>query len=180
MSLPFSDQTLILTGSLALLWGSRRALVRPRSHGFARFFAAELILLLLVRNRNPVGDQTIAQILLALSLALLVLGFMALRAHGRPGNVRGDEALFGFERTTTLVTGSIFRFIRHPMYASLLTLAWAFFFRDPSPAAFGLAAAASVLLDVTARADERECLAYFGEAYAEYMRRTRRFVPYVF
>ena len=180
MSLPFSDQTLILSGSLALLWGSRRALSRPRSHGFARFFAAELILLLLVLNRNPIGDQTVAQILLALSLVLLVLGYTALRARGRPASVRGDESLFAFERTTTLVTGSVFQFIRHPMYASLLALAWGFFFRDPSVAAFALAAGASLLLDLTARADERECLAYFGDAYAKYMRRTRRFVPYLF
>lgn len=180
MTLPFSDQTLIVTGSLALAWLSRKALRRPQSHGYYRFFAGQLILLLLVLNRNPIGDQTIAQILLALSAALLVLGYTALRAHGKPARVREDEALFGFERTTALVTGSIFRVIRHPMYASLLALAWAFHFRDPSLLAFGLAAGASLLLDRTARADERECIAFFGDAYVDYMRRTWRFVPYLF
>jgi protein-S-isoprenylcysteine O-methyltransferase Ste14 len=34
---------------------------------------------------------------------------------------------------------------------------------------------------LTATADERECLAWFGQSYADYMRRTpRRFVPGVF
>lgn len=180
MTLPFSDQTLIVTGSLALAWLSRKALLRPKSHGYYRFFAAQLILLLLVLNRNPEGDQTIAQILLAVSAGLVVLGYGALRRFGKPAPGRDDEALLGFEKTTTLVTGSVFRFIRHPMYASLLALAWAFHFRDPSWLAFALAAGASWLLDRTARADERECIAYFGDDYAAYMRRTRRFVPYLF
>lgn len=180
MSLPFSNPTLIVAGSAALVWLSRRALARPRSHGYYRFFAAESILLLLVLNRNPVGGQTVAQILLGVSAVLLVLGYSALRLFGNARASRGDDALLGFERTTTLVTGSIFRYIRHPMYASLIALAWAFFFRDPSVLAGVLAGTGSVLLFLTARADERECLAYFGELYAEYMRRTWRFVPYLF
>ena len=38
---------------------------------------------------------------------------------------------------------------------------------------------ATLLLIVTALREERESLAHFGEAYREYMRRTRRFVPFV-
>lgn len=180
MSLPFDNPTLIVAGSGLLVWMSRKALRKPRSHGYFRFFAAESILLLLVLNRNPVGDQTIAQILLAVSAALVVLGYTALRRFGNASTARRDDSLLVFEKTTTLVTGSIFRFIRHPMYASLLALAWAFFFRDPSWLALVLAGLASLLLLLTAKADERECLAYFGEVYAEYMRRTRRFVPFLF
>jgi protein-S-isoprenylcysteine O-methyltransferase Ste14 len=43
-----------------------------------------------------------------------------------------------------------------------------------------IALAVSLLLLLTALADERECLDYFGPAYAEYMRRTRRFIPGIF
>ena len=32
---------------------------------------------------------------------------------------------------------------------------------------------------VTALREEQECLAHFGEAYQDYMRRTRRFVPFL-
>jgi protein-S-isoprenylcysteine O-methyltransferase Ste14 len=66
------------------------------------------------------------------------------------------------------------------MYASLLWLAWGVFLKWPTVAAAGLAAVASALLWLTARAEEREDLAYFGDAYREYMERTRRFVPFVF
>jgi protein-S-isoprenylcysteine O-methyltransferase Ste14 len=31
----------------------------------------------------------------------------------------------------------------------------------------------------TARADEAECVRYFGQPYREYMKRTRMFVPWL-
>jgi len=44
----------------------------------------------------------------------------------------------------------------------------------------GLALAATALLVATAVAEERENLADFGEAYAAYMKTTRRFIPGLF
>jgi protein-S-isoprenylcysteine O-methyltransferase Ste14 len=180
MSLPFSDQTLLLSGSIALVWLSRKALGKPKSHGYYRFIAVEFILLLMVLNRQPTGDQTLAEILLLLSAALVILGYGALLRFGNADASRIDDSLFSFEKTTTLVTGNIFRYIRHPMYSSLMALAWGFFFRDPSLLALSLAGLASLFLFLTARADERECLVYFGDRYVEYMKRTRRFVPFLF
>jgi protein-S-isoprenylcysteine O-methyltransferase Ste14 len=66
------------------------------------------------------------------------------------------------------------------MYASVIALAWGFFFRDPSWLAAFLAATATAFCQLTARADEAECLAYFGRPYAEYMARTRRFIPFLY
>lgn len=180
MRLPVDDTTLFLAASAALLWASRRSLRKPGSHGYFRFFGAELTLLVIVINRELVGDQTIANALLYTSATLGILGYLALRRFGAVNEAHRDDTLLAFEKTTRLVTGNIFRFIRHPMYASLIALVWGFFFRDPSPVVFGPAALASVFFFLTARADERECLAYFGTAYADYMRRTRRFIPYVF
>ncbi len=42
------------------------------------------------------------------------------------------------------------------------------------------AEALTLFLVATARAEERENLADFGAQYAEYMRRSKRFVPFVF
>lgn len=87
--------------------------------------------------------------------------------------------MLAFERTTVLVTWGIYRYIRHPMYASLFFLCWGFFFRAPSLAGGVLAAAASVLLWVAAIVEEAENIAYFGDAYRQYMKRTWRFLPHV-
>lgn len=180
MTLPFSSPALFVALSGAFVVISRNALLHPGSHGFFRFFAAEFTLLLALMNRIPVGDHTVPQILLIVSAALALLGFTDLRRFGKPSDRRKDQNLLAFERTTELVTRGIYRHIRHPMYASLIALGWAFFFRDPSWIAALLALLATAFYYLTARADEAECVDYFGQPYAEYMARTSRFLPHLF
>ena len=91
-----------------------------------------------------------------------------------------DDQLLAFEKTTTLVTTGIYHYIRHPLYSSLLSLAWGIFFKAPTWLGALLAAAATVFLFATARADEAECVRFFGPAYQAYMKETRRFVPFLF
>jgi protein-S-isoprenylcysteine O-methyltransferase Ste14 len=103
-----------------------------------------------------------------------------LRRSGRPDPDRQDVPLFEIERTTRLVTAGAYRYIRHPLYSSLLLLGWGIFFKDPRPLAALLAAAATRFLVATARADERECRRFFGADYEAYMKRTKRFIPFLF
>ncbi|MFZ5911249.1 MAG: methyltransferase family protein [Chloroflexota bacterium] len=173
--------------SLALVYISRASLRQPRSHGFYRFFAWEAILALFLLNvdfwfRDPLSwQQLIAWTLLFASLLPLAFGVRSLRQRGQPAKERpGDPSLLAFEKTTALVTTGIYAYIRHPLYSSLLLLAWGIFFKDLSLPAGLLVLAASLFLYATARADERECLTYFGPAYQDYMRATRRFLPFLF
>lgn len=181
MSLPIADMPLFVAGTGCLLWCSHKPLRNPGSHGFYRFFAWEAILALTVLNRESAGDQTLSEILLQLSLLPLMLGFITLRRHGKSdGARREDGALYSWEKTTELISGGVFGLIRHPMYSALLGLTWGMFFRAVSWPGFALAVVASASLLLTALADEKECIAYFGEAYIDYMRRTRRFIPWLF
>jgi protein-S-isoprenylcysteine O-methyltransferase Ste14 len=43
-----------------------------------------------------------------------------------------------------------------------------------------LAMAATIFLIFTAKADEMECIQFFGSAYNDYMKKTRMFIPYIF
>jgi protein-S-isoprenylcysteine O-methyltransferase Ste14 len=173
--------------SVPIAWISRASLRRPGTHGFYRFFAWEAILALAVLHaptwfRDPSSrHQVVSWILLWVSLVPLALGVRALRAHGNPATSRPEEAdLLAFEKTTTLVDTGIYRYIRHPLYSSLLCLAWGLFFKAPSRLGGVLATAATAALVATAKADEAECARYFGPAYREYMASTKRFVPFVF
>jgi protein-S-isoprenylcysteine O-methyltransferase Ste14 len=174
-------------GTLILATISRASLLRPRSHGFFRFFAWEAILLLLLLNvpvwtRNPSSwHQLISWFLLFGSLVPVILGTRELRNQGNPNSPgRREPGLYGFERTSNLVTTGIYRYIRHPLYSSLLLLAWGLFFKAPSGIGAVLALFATAALFGTARFDELECLSVFGSEYQEYMKRTRRFIPGVF
>ena len=166
---------------------TRASLRNPRSHGFYRFFAWEAILALFLLNVTKwfvdpfAWHQIISWILLILCIIPLVWGIMLLRKRGKPVEQRSeDPGLLAFEKTSSLVTSGIYRYIRHPLYSSLLLLAWGIFFKSPSLPGGGLAAAATVLLYFTARADEAECVSFFGEEYRAYMSRTKRFIPYIF
>ena len=180
------DLMLLAAGTLALIWLSRKSLRCPGRHGFYRFFVWEAILGLVVLNRQPWGEppaavhQYLSWILMLLSIYLVARSYRALRRQGAASETRADSTLYAFEKTTALVTTGIFRHIRHPMYASLLALIWGVYFQAPSWPGTALAAIASLLLVLTARADENECLAYFGAPYAAYMRRTCRFIPYLY
>jgi protein-S-isoprenylcysteine O-methyltransferase Ste14 len=66
------------------------------------------------------------------------------------------------------------------MYSSLLFLAWGIFFKAPHWPGGLLALAATLFLVFTARADEAEDIRFFGQAYLDYMKRTKRFVPFLF
>ncbi|MFZ1976565.1 MAG: isoprenylcysteine carboxylmethyltransferase family protein [Bacteroidota bacterium] len=85
-----------------------------------------------------------------------------------------------FEKTSTLVTSGIYRYIRHPLYASLLFLAWGAFLKDITWFSISLTATATLCLGATAKADEAECVRSFGTSYKEYMSRTKMFIPFFF
>lgn len=176
--------------SAALVWISRASLADVRSHGFYRFFAWECILGLFFLNfislEQWFGDplsvhQIVSWVLMFSSLVPVAFGMRRLRTHGKPDAGRsGDETLIWIEKTTRLVTTGVFRYIRHPLYSSLLLLAWGVFFKHPSWLASGLALGAAAFLLATAKVEEAENIRYFGSAYRDYMQHTRLFIPFVF
>lgn len=170
-----------------LAYVSRASLKNPRSHGFFRFFAWICITALILLNierwfHDPSSPrQLVSWILLVASLVALVPGVHLLRTVGEPQtDGRTEDHLLGIEKTTRLVTTGAFGYVRHPLYASLLLLAWGAFLKDPSWVGLGLAAGATALLVATARAEEAENVRYFGTEYVDYMRRTKRFIPFLF
>jgi protein-S-isoprenylcysteine O-methyltransferase Ste14 len=173
--------------SIILIVVSWKSLQDPHSHGFYRFFAWECILLLFMVNvkywfKNPFAwYQLIAWILLFASLIPLGFGVHSLRTRGKPVRQReGDSSLYAFEKTTALVTTGIYKYIRHPLYSSLLFLAWGIYFKHLSLMGIALVSVTTAFLFATAKADEAECIQFFGAQYNEYMKHTKMFIPKVF
>ncbi len=172
--------------SFLIIFVSRKSLLRPRSHGFPRFFAWELILILVLLNaphwfRSPFSpQQLVSWMFLIISIFLVTHGVHLLRAVGKPNENRTDPALLGLEKTSALVTSGAYKYIRHPLYSSLLFLAWGAFLKDPDSIGLVLVLSSSVFLLFTARNDESECLQQFGKEYQVYIQGTKRFIPFLF
>ena len=175
----------ILLSTVAIVCLSRRSLLHPASHGFARFFAFEAILVLVVLNApywflEPFGRQQLISWFLLIASALLVAwGVILLRRLGRPRPTTEGTPVFEWENTASLVTSGVYRYIRHPMYSSLLFLTWGALLKSVSMTTLALAVIATVALAATATVEEKENVARFGQEYRDYMKRTRRFVPFV-
>ncbi len=176
-----------LLGTAILAFISRRPLRQPGSHGFYRFFAWDAILALGILNLPRWFDdpfaphQLISWFLLLVCIIPLAQGVDLLIKQGRSSGKVEGSANFAFENTTRLVTTGIYAYIRHPLYASLLYLAWGVYAKAPwSVIGLLLAAAASIFLYLTALKEEEENVRSFGAEYEAYMKKTRRFIPGIF
>ncbi len=178
---------IFVASSIALLPLSWRSFRDARTHGFYRFFAFEFLVALILLNaptwfRDPLSArQWAAWCLGAASIGLAIESFRLLRLIGRPKLDTAARTNLPFENTTRLVTVGAYRWIRHPLYASLLALAWCAYLKNPFGAwSITLIVGASSFLFATAIAEERENARRFGEPYVRYMRSTKRFIPFVF
>ena len=172
--------------SLMVIVISWRTLFNRKSHGFYRFFSWICMSWLLASNYkfwffHPFCfNQIISWILLFYSAYLMMAGMLLIKRIGKPNPVRDEKNLFGFEKTTRLIDTGIFRRIRHPLYASLIFVTWAIFLKNPGLVLFIAALLSTNFLYFTSKFDEKECINYFGDAYIDYMKHTRMFIPFVF
>ena len=181
-------EKLILFGilSLPLIFISRRNILVPASHGFYRFFSWECILWLLLSNykfwfEDPFAPkQIVSWVLLFASIYYVAAGSILLVKMGKQAKAKERDELFQFEKTTALVDRGIFRYIRHPLYGSLLLLTWGVFLKNTTFTLFLISLISTLFLYLTALFDEKECTAYFGNKYLEYMKRTKMFIPFLF
>jgi protein-S-isoprenylcysteine O-methyltransferase Ste14 len=169
---------IFLIVSVGIVFVSWKPLRNPLSHGFYRFFAFESALVLILLNlenwfRDPFSShQIVSWLLLLASIVLVAHGIYLLRVMGRPKS--------GIESTTRLVIVGAYKYIRHPLYSSLLFLVWGVFFKALSIPGGILAAVATIFLITTARIEESENVQKFGAEYAAYVKTTRMFIPFLF
>ncbi len=183
----FTIQLIIfVVGTVIIVWVSSPSLQDLRSHGFYRFVAWEIIMIMFVANvqywiKNPFSvQQIISWALLIISLVLIIQGVQLFRHKGRIDPERADLSLVSIEKTTVLVKTGVYRYIRHPFYSSLLFLGWGIFFKNVNWLGLTLAGINTFLLLITVQKEESENIQFFGEEYQSYMEQTKMFVPFIF
>jgi protein-S-isoprenylcysteine O-methyltransferase Ste14 len=173
-----SEIEILVVATLALAVFSWEFSIRARRfHGIARFFSFESIIILVQLNWRywffePFSlNQIISWILLIGSIPLAIKGFRLLRIVGKP---QGQ-----IENTTKLVTVGVYRYIRHPLYASLILVGFGVLFKQVSLWSIVLALVNLGAMILTARIEEGEMVRTFGTEYERYMRQTKMFIPYL-
>jgi protein-S-isoprenylcysteine O-methyltransferase Ste14 len=94
-----------------------------------------------------------------------------LRMAGRPEG--------GIDNTTVLLKQGAYKYIRHPLYGSLLLLGWGVFLKNVSLVSIILVLVASGFLVGMAKVEEKENLRKFGSDYASYIKTTKMFFPFL-
>lgn len=164
---------------------SWQALKNPGSHGFYRFFVFEGLTLLILLNQPYWFSEPsslvhlFSWLLLVLSLVFILHSLMMIKKKGGYAEREDMPENFAFENTTALVKEGLYRYVRHPMYSSLLLLAWGAFLKHVTFFNIILVLVLSGLLVVVAKIEERENLSFFGREYEEYMQHTRMFIPWL-
>jgi protein-S-isoprenylcysteine O-methyltransferase Ste14 len=149
-----------------------------RYHGIARFFSFESILLLVMLNapvwfREPFSPFQLASwVLLFLSLWFAVAGFILLKKMGKP---QGGN----FENTSVIVKTGLYKYIRHPLYLALLIGGTGVMLKDTGTLQVILGIINLAAIWFTARIEEKEMISKFGNAYLDYMKETKMFIPFI-
>ena len=173
------NYTILIIGTFVIIAFSWIFSIREkRYHGIARFFSFESIFILVLLNiRVWFHDafswhQIISWILLIASIYPGLAGYFLLKRKGRSEK--------SFENTTVLVRSGVYKYIRHPLYCSLLLLGTGVMFKDPDTLRLILGAINIIAIYFTAKVEEKEMMARFGSEYVNYMKETKMFVPYIF
>lgn len=148
-----------------------------RYHGIARFFAFESVFILFLLNyrvwfTNPFSIlQIISWVLLIFSIWVVTTGYILLKEKGKPS--------VNFENTSKLVDSGIYGYIRHPLYFSIFLLGTGIVLKNPGAVQIILGCTNLVAVFVTAKIEESEMIAKFGNEYRQYMMKTKMFIPYI-
>jgi len=173
-------------GTIFLIIVSKKSLKSFKVHGFYRFFVFEITLVLVLLNipywliDSFSTRQIFSWVLLLISIYLIIQSISFLKRIGGSNNRENDSANFKFENTANLVKDGVYKYIRHPMYSSLLFLCLGALLKNISVLTIILTVIIVLFLILTAKVEEKENINFFGKSYLEYMKETKMFVPYIF
>ncbi|MEE9491753.1 MAG: isoprenylcysteine carboxylmethyltransferase family protein [Gammaproteobacteria bacterium] len=182
----FNKIVLFFLLSIPLILVSWRSLKNLRHHGFYRFFAFEGMLIVILISApywvdslsNPL--RAISDILLMISILFVLTGYRQLKTMGGIRKKNKSPENYNFENTENLVSDGVYKYIRHPMYSSLIFLTWGAFLKHITSYGLAAAVATTLLIYMAVKTEEKENALFFGEAYKSYIKKTKMFIPFIY
>jgi protein-S-isoprenylcysteine O-methyltransferase Ste14 len=162
---------------LILLFSWFLSIKYKRYHGIARFFAFESVFILLLLNYKvwfaaPFSiHQILSWLLLIFSAYIAIAGYFILKRRGKPDS--------NFENTSVLVKTGLYRYIRHPLYLSIFLLGTGIMLKQTGILQISFGIINLIAIFLTARIEEKEMIAKFGDEYRVYILETKMFIPFL-
>ena len=103
---------------------------------------------------------------------MVINGFYLVRKMGKP---KGE-----LDETTELITSGIYKYIRHPLYSSLLFLGLGAFFKHVTIITGIIVLLIIIFVILTAKTEEKKDIKKFGESYKNYVSKSKLLVPFVY
>jgi len=184
--LTYAEIIAFIITSIIIIFLSRRVIFKFSSHGFYRLLGWECLAWICINNYrywfvNPFSStQLISWILLIYAGIIVLSGIYVLFTKGKMDPLRDDKTLYRFEKTTRLIETGIYKYIRHPLYGSLIFLTWGIFFKNINSVMFLFSFHATIFFFLTIRREEKENIAYFGDSYKSYIKRSKMIIPFIF
>ncbi|MGE0279049.1 MAG: isoprenylcysteine carboxylmethyltransferase family protein [Rhizobiaceae bacterium] len=104
-----------------------------------------------------------------LSLIFIVGGFVLIST--------GWKQLFAAQRHDRLATSGIYAYVRHPQYIGFILVMFGFLLQWPTLLTLAMFPVLVIMYVHLARAEEREAIREFGDAYRAYMAQVPGFIP---
>lgn len=136
-----------------------------------------VLLLPVILIDQPIYTIRFPWLALTVSLQLLSVVFLliGLRQTGIGSFLGISQALSGQEAPPRLVEDGLYRWVRHPLYTAGLIFIWLMPVMTWNLLAINLGATLYILAGAVI--EEKKLLREFGEAYADYKRRTPMLIP---
>ena len=173
-----AETIVLILGTIFLIYFSWIVSLRKkRYHGIYRFFVFEGIFVLVLLNyhywfKDPFSlIQIISWILLLTSALIVFFGFYFLYKKGKP---EGQ-----LENTSNLITTGLYKYIRHPIYLSLIPGVLGALLKGFGCLQVILTIVVLISLVITAKVEEKEMIEKFGSEYLDYMKKSKMFIPFV-
>lgn len=83
------------------------------------------------------------------------------------------------EDTTSLIVTGLFKYIRHPLYLSLILGGFGVLAKNDGYIQWILALINLISMIITAKVEEKEMIRKFGDEYLVYMKKTKMFIPFI-
>lgn len=143
-----------------------------RGEGWAFAELAALLLLLIPPFTLTGLVDILATLLITAGLVFMVYGLLSLGRYVSPLPVP--------RKNHQLVTTGMYSYLRHPQYGGLLMAAFGIAIITRSETRLALAAVLWFVLHQKVKIEEKSLMDRYGQVYADYKARVKRFFPYVY